>query len=90
MQDAGHCCHDTALEDQGLPPVGRKLKILGTLFLTVLALSFTPSLQALNDSLLTYLGIIWWAVLLGLMLGGSSTISCRTASSSASMAASTN
>lgn len=50
--------------------VGRKLKIVGGLFLAVLLLSFIPPLAALNDSLLAYLGIVWWAVLLGLALGG--------------------
>ncbi len=50
--------------------VGKKLKIVGGLFLAVLLLSFIPPLAALNDSLLAYLGIVWWAVLLGLALGG--------------------
>jgi hypothetical protein len=53
-----------------LVAVGRKLKIVGGLFLAVLLLSFLPPLAALNDSLLSYLGIVWWAVLLGLALGG--------------------
>jgi len=43
---------------------------MGSIFLVVLALSFLPPLQALNDSLLAYLGIVWWAVLIGLVLGG--------------------
>jgi uncharacterized membrane protein YraQ (UPF0718 family) len=70
MENAGHHCHGTPSKDQGIPPIGRKLRITGSLFLAVLALSFAPPLQALNDSLLAYLGIIWWAVLLGLALGG--------------------
>lgn len=39
-------------------------------FAGVVALSFLPQLAALNESLFEYLGIIWWAVLLGLVLGG--------------------
>ncbi len=65
-----HCCHSEAAEDRGIPPLGRKLKIVGSIFLVLLALSFIPQLGALNDSLLSYLEIVWWAVLLGLVLGG--------------------
>ena len=65
-----HCCHSEAAEDRGIPPLGRKLKIVGGIFLAVLLLSFIPALSALNESLLEYLKIVWWAVLLGLVLGG--------------------
>jgi uncharacterized membrane protein YraQ (UPF0718 family) len=70
MENEGHHCQNTKSQDQGIPPFGRKLRIVGTIFLIVLALSFAPPLHALNDSLLDYLGIIWWAVLVGLVLGG--------------------
>ena len=50
--------------------IGKKLKIVGSLFILVFALSYLPFLQPFNESLLDYLGIIWWAVLLGLVLGG--------------------
>ena len=42
------------------------------IFLLVLGISFLPFsfLEPLNESLLGYLGLIWWAVLLGLILGG--------------------
>ncbi len=70
MATESHCCHHAAAETQGIPPVGRKLRIVGVIFLAMLALSFLPVLQPLNDALLVYLGIIWWAVLLGLLLGG--------------------
>ena len=43
---------------------------MGSVFLAVLAVSFLPPFAALNDSLLSYLAIVWWAVLLGLFLGG--------------------
>ena len=43
---------------------------MGSIFLGVLLLSFLPMLDALNESMLDYLSIVWWAVLLGLVLGG--------------------
>lgn len=64
-----HCCH-TAQEHGGIPPLGKKLRIVGGLFLLVFLVSFLPAFAALNDSLLDYLSIVWWAVLLGLMIGG--------------------
>ena len=70
MEQVGHCCHGKPDNDDKLPPLGSKLKLFGTIFLALFALSFLPPLQALNDSLLSYLGIVWWAVLLGLFLGG--------------------
>lgn len=50
--------------------IGRNLKIIGILFILVFAVSFLPVFDKLNQSLLDYLKIIWWAVLLGLFLGG--------------------
>ena len=69
MNTTGHCCH-AAPPNDAIPPVNRRLLVVGGIFAAVLALSFVPGLEALNDSMLSYLGIIWWAVLLGLMLGG--------------------
>lgn len=70
MEHAGHCCHHQPEPEQGLPALGKKLKLFGGAFLALLVLSFLPALQALNESLLSYLAIVWWAVLLGLVLGG--------------------
>ena len=70
MACESHSCHAQGAEERGIPPLGRKLKIVGSIFLVLLALSFIPQLDALNDSLLSYLQIVWWAVLLGLVLGG--------------------
>ena len=53
-----------------MPRPGRKLLIVSGIFLVVLLLSFAPPFAALNDSLLDYLAVVWWAVLLGLLLGG--------------------
>jgi hypothetical protein len=52
MEQAGHCCHSSPTPEQGLPPLGRKLKILCAIFLAVLAISFAPPFEALNHSLL--------------------------------------
>ncbi len=62
-----HCEH---CETGDKVRIGKKLKIFGSLFILVFALSFLPIFDALNESLLSYLKIIWWAVLLGLLIGG--------------------
>ena len=68
MSTAGHCCH--AKPDDRIPPVNRRLAIMGGAFIAVFLLSFLPILEPLNESLRTYVGIVWWAVLVGLVLGG--------------------
>jgi len=50
--------------------IGKKLKLFGILFILIFALSFLPIFSALNESLLSYLKLIWWAVLLGIIIGG--------------------
>lgn len=65
-------CH---IEDTGseVRPIqlGRKLAITLVVFVALFALSaFLPVLAAFHHSLLAYLGVVWWAVLLGLLLGG--------------------
>jgi len=69
MSTAGHCCHASQPKDE-IPPISRRLATVGSIFLAVLLISFLPPFEALNQSLLSYLGIVWWAVLLGLVLGG--------------------
>ena len=69
MSTAGHCCHSKQPKDE-IPPINRRLAIMGSVFLGALLISFLPPFAALNDSMLSYLGIVWWAVLLGLVLGG--------------------
>lgn len=61
-------CHSEAA-DAPLT-INRKLKIMLAVFAGVTALSFLAPLAALNEALLEYLSLIWWAVLLGLVLGG--------------------
>lgn len=69
MDHAGHCCHTDALERR-FPRPGKRLLVTGAVFLGILALSFSPLTGTLNQNLLAYLGIVWWAVLLGLVFGG--------------------
>lgn len=58
------------IHDSAMPRVRKKLAIsVGALALLALV-SFLPALSALNESLFDYLGVVWWAVLLGLFLGG--------------------
>ena len=66
---SSHCCH-SAKPVETIPPLNRRLLVTGGIFLAVLGLSFLPALAVLNESLFEYLRIVWWAVLLGLVLGG--------------------
>ncbi len=66
---SSHCCH-AEKPPEGLPKPGKRLRVVGGIFLAVLLLSFLQPFAALNESLLDYLSIVWWAVLLGLVLGG--------------------
>lgn len=56
--------------DKGKIIISKKLKIFGVLFIIITLLSFLPILKPLNESLFAYLRIIWWAVLIGFLLGG--------------------
>lgn len=64
-----HCEH---CKSEQKVRISKRLKIIGIIFLLVLLISFIPFpfLEPLNESLLSYLKIIWWAVLLGLLIGG--------------------
>lgn len=61
-----HCHHKAEVSFK----IGKKLKIFGAIFLVVFGLSFLPALAPLNKSLIEYIELIWWAVLLGLVVGG--------------------
>ncbi len=50
--------------------IGKKLKLYSSLFILVFCISFLPQLHSLNHSLISYISLIWWAVLLGLLIGG--------------------
>jgi uncharacterized membrane protein YraQ (UPF0718 family) len=64
-----HCCHEKE-EGKSKIKLGKRLKIFGGIFLVVFALSFHPVFSDFNIALLDYLKIIWWAVLLGFLIGG--------------------
>lgn len=53
-----------------MPKIGKKLMIVGSVFIVVFLVSFLPNLSSLNESLISYLKLIWWAILLGLFIGG--------------------
>jgi uncharacterized membrane protein YraQ (UPF0718 family) len=50
--------------------IGKRLKLVGFIFVAVFLVSFLPSLSSLNKSLIAYTKLIWWAILLGLLVGG--------------------
>jgi hypothetical protein len=50
--------------------IGKRLKIVGIIFILLLLISFLPVFEKLNESLLSYIKLTWWAVLLGLIIGG--------------------
>ena len=62
------CTHCETSDDKIV--FGKRLKLFSALFVAVYALSFIPALSTLNESFNSYLGLIWWAVLLGLFIGG--------------------
>lgn len=66
MQNS-HCCHETS---NTKITINKKLKITGTIFIALFVISFLPGLENLNQSYIEYLSIIWWAVILGLFIGG--------------------
>lgn len=69
-ETTGHCahhCHGAA--DAPVRP-GRKLVISLVVLALVFLLSLLPVLEPLNEALRSYFGMIWWAVLLGLLVGG--------------------
>lgn len=50
--------------------LGRNLVIVGVVFLLVYVVSFLDLLAPLNQSLSSYVELIWWPVVLGLLVGG--------------------
>lgn len=64
-----HCAHPENNANKKAH-IGKKLGIFSIIFLAVFTLSFLPFLKELNESLVSYIMLIWWAVLLGLIIGG--------------------
>lgn len=52
------------------PAIDRKLIISVSALVLLWIVSMHPALSALNESLLEYLRVVWWAVLLGVVVGG--------------------
>jgi len=50
--------------------INNKLKVMLFVFFGIFAVSFLPTLKVLNQSFLDYIKLIWWAILLGFILGG--------------------
>lgn len=70
MDKEGKNNHRCDSASKGRVKINRKLKITILFFIFVLLLSFLPAFASLNESLVSYLKLIWWAVLLGLFIGG--------------------
>ena len=62
-----HHCHNNKASPF---KVDRKLKLASSVFLLLVILSFLPMFAALNQAIISYLSIIWWAVILGFFIGG--------------------
>ncbi|MBU2639895.1 MAG: permease [Nanoarchaeota archaeon] len=61
-------CHHCEKEDK--IKIGKKLKIFGSIFILFFLLSYLPFFSSLNEALISYLSLMWWAILLGLFIGG--------------------
>lgn len=62
--------HVHLTSEKSRPSINRRLKITGGIFILLLFTSFLPPLKVLNQSLIDYTKLIWWAVLLGFLIGG--------------------
>jgi len=63
-------CLSCETKDSKKIRIGKKLKIVGGAFVLVFLASFLPPFARFNEALLSYFKLIWWAILLGLFLGG--------------------
>lgn len=68
--DHDHSQHQHCAVPAQTIQLGKKLKVVGGLFIGIFILSYLPILAKFNESLTSYLSLIWWAVLFGLILGG--------------------
>ena len=62
------CCHSAKPKER----VGYRLKVTIGIFCAILAFSFLPFsfLGDLNTNLVSYINLVWWAVILGILIGG--------------------
>jgi uncharacterized membrane protein YraQ (UPF0718 family) len=63
-EDSCHHCETEKIR------IGKKLKVIGLIFIFIFLISFFPFLKPLNESFISYFQLIWWAILLGLFIGG--------------------
>jgi len=64
-----HCSHCQKNNNQKTR-INNKLLITGGVFVLIFIISFLPNLEKLNESFISYFKIIWWAVAIGLLIGG--------------------
>lgn len=67
--EKNHKCSHCESEKKSIK-IGKKLKVVGLLFIFVFIISYLPVLSKFNQSMVSYFKLIWWAVLLGLFIGG--------------------
>ena len=65
-----HSSHHCSSDNHRAPRLNRRLLLTLSLLFGVFLISLLPFLSSLNDAIWSYLSIIWWAVLLGLLVGG--------------------
>ncbi|MAG47715.1 hypothetical protein CL617_03845 [archaeon] len=69
MQHNKSCNHCNP-KDNSKIKISKNLKITGTIFILVFLISFLPIFESLNESLISFLKLIWWAILIGFFIGG--------------------
>lgn len=70
MSETGTCHHHCHGPSEGPVRPNRKLLISVAALALVFLVSLAPALAPLHEALRSYFGMIWWAVLLGLVVGG--------------------
>ncbi len=67
IQSCPHCY----IKGSHLPWYKERLYVVGLITLALIAISyFIPALNRLHNAFIDYFKLIWWAILLGLLLGG--------------------
>ena len=69
-ESTSHCAHHCHGDGDAPVRPGKRLIISLIALALVFLLSLLPVLEPLREALSSYFGMIWWAVLLGLLVGG--------------------